>query len=126
MINETHPLASSQSISALQKRFFPVVKKQLFLGATDDFDNVFKWDIVFVKEMQRVNGVLMHLTAEPVRTLTMQEMIDFASRFDYFSNCEAKAYMQHHGYAFSLGDGDDSSAVTFEGGKFKIWLRGWK
>lgn len=32
----------------------------------------------------------------------------------------------HAGRRWVLGDGDDTGAVTFYAGEFRIWLRGWK
>ena len=71
-------------------------------------------------------GIMYHLTVEliggAVELDELQLISEHLSSYGFY-DMETKDIGI---YQFQLGDGDDPGAVAFQGGKFRIWLRGWR
>src|SRR4051812_43331541 len=88
-----------------------------------------EFGVRYVEHMTSVDGVMCLITCKLKGALTAAEMVKLFRKLDEaycMSEGDPADGPEISGYKWYLGDGDDVSAVQFDDGQIKIWLRGWK
>jgi hypothetical protein len=110
----------SISLPVLRKAYENIVRAQL--GEASFLFNV---DVEWIEDLQFDSGVMCHVVVTPNDGMLLIDMLPALEGLQIFTQHEGMI-LDHAGRYWLLGDGDDSLAVSFEKGSFRIWLRGWK
>ena len=84
--------------------------------------------IEFIEAMPQVSGLRYELQI-PLDGLDVYDLRNVCNNLKCLTSWEPEdeefSAFDMHGYAFSMGDGDDSGAVYMRNGKLCVWVRGW-
>lgn len=121
-------------IKPLTKQFVPVVATmvdpiiaEVMKGRAQSIHKeprlVASYRVMFVENMS--TGKMYHVVVTLHGTAQLDELRDIETALQAFGCCEDAPWV-YDGLNWSLGDGDDSLAVSFVNGTFRVWLRGFK
>jgi hypothetical protein len=83
----------------------------------------------FIEAMPQVNGLRYEMQI-PLDGLDVYDLRTVCNNLKCLTSWEPEdeefSAFDMHGYAMSMGDGDDSNAVYMRNGKLCVWVRGWR